>query len=326
MDPATIVQIVGTAVSLGDVVIKCIAGLRTLKSKYHDAPLIISTIIGQLYMVQAALDQLAKWNRPERDRDPRYQQLAQQIDNSIDCFGPLVTSLEQRLKDFELTNENDITTTQRLAFLWNEQETSDFSVLLDRQVNAFNLLLQAVQCNTLAQQQDLLLREQSQSILQQAKDCSSSIVGVEDCSSFVSENSAGISLAFDFDSIILASKIYQKAGRSHLRQAIKAHNQASPQDKFEEIPGQTYSELVETCRQTFHSDNFPFDNAVRGPVTRRDRPALKVNNMPVIPKSLRMGRRMSHRKTSLEKRNRPAGAWDWESAPKTKVLLMYKKG
>ena len=33
MDPATIFQIVGTVVSLGDVVIKCIARLSTLKAQ-----------------------------------------------------------------------------------------------------------------------------------------------------------------------------------------------------------------------------------------------------------------------------------------------------
>ncbi|KAI0817940.1 G-alpha-domain-containing protein [Xylaria sp. FL0064] len=185
MDPVSIIQIVGTAVSLGDVVIKCIVGLRSLKNKYHDAPLVVSTIIGQLYMVQSALDQLAIWNKPEHGRDPRYRQLAWQIDNALDCFSPLVTTLERRLSDVEL-----MTTTQRLTFLWGEKETSDFSILLDRQVNALNLLLQAVQCNTLAEQQKLLLREESKSILQQAKDCSSSIIGLEDSASFISENTA----------------------------------------------------------------------------------------------------------------------------------------
>ncbi|KAI1356966.1 G-alpha-domain-containing protein [Xylaria sp. FL0043] len=229
MDPVSIVQIVGTAVSLGDVVIKCIVGLRSLKNKYHDAPLVVSTIIGQLYMVQSALDQLAIWNKPEHGRDPRYRQLAWQIDSALDCFSPLVTTLERRLSDVEL-----MTTTQRLTFLWGEKETSDFSILLDRQVNALNLLLQAVQCNTLAEQQNLLLREESKSILQQAKDCSSSIIGLEDSASFISENTAGISLMFDFDAVILTSRIYQQAGRSHLRQAIRARNQ-TPEPAQEEL-------------------------------------------------------------------------------------------
>ncbi|KAI0972155.1 hypothetical protein F4678DRAFT_471749 [Xylaria arbuscula] len=189
MDPASIVQIIGTAVSLGDVVVKCIAGLRMLKSKYHEAPLVISTIIGQLYMVQSALDQL-------------------------------------------LNDATDMTATQRLAFLWGEQQTSEYSVLLDRQANALNLLLQAVHCNTSAQQQGLLFKTRSQSILRQAEYCSSSIIGLKDSASFVSEDTAGISLTFDFDAVVLASKIYQRARKSYLRQSIRARQPHSRQTYF----------------------------------------------------------------------------------------------
>ncbi|KAJ8124703.1 hypothetical protein O1611_g8936 [Lasiodiplodia mahajangana] len=145
MDPISIIQIVGSVVSLGDTVFKCIAGLRSLKNKYYDAPLVISTIVGQLHLVQSALDELAIWNKPEHQCDPRYQQLAWQIGNALDCFGPFITALERRLGDLELTNGTNMTTTERLAFLWSEKEMSEFSVLLDRQVNALNLLLQALQ-------------------------------------------------------------------------------------------------------------------------------------------------------------------------------------
>ncbi|KAF2963173.1 hypothetical protein GQX73_g10391 [Xylaria multiplex] len=247
-------------------------GLKSLKSKYHDAPLVISTIIGQLYIVQSALDELAIWNKRDdgRERDPRYRDLASQIDNGLDCFRLLILALDQRLNDFELNGIKDMTTRQRLTFLWNERETSDYSVLLDRQVNALNLLLQAVQwyamasviffslfkiyngvkslidnlrglvnndgSNNFAQQQDLLLREESRLVLQQAKDCSSSISGLGDSASFISETTTRISLVFDFDAIILASKVYQQAGRSHPRQAIGARqlrlkNQAPTQEQ-----------------------------------------------------------------------------------------------
>ncbi|KAI1290598.1 G-protein alpha subunit-domain-containing protein [Xylaria venustula] len=258
MDPASIVQIVGTAISLGDVVVKCIAGLRTLKSKYHEAPLLISTIIGQLYMVQLALDQLAIWNNPKYDRDPRYQQLATQVDNALDYFSPLILALEKRLGDFELNDGANMTACQRLAFLWGDQQTSEYSVLLDRQVNALNLLLQAVQCNTYAQQQDLLLKDRSQSIIRQAEDCSSSIIGLEDSTSLFSEDTAGISLTFDFDAVVLASKIYQRAGISHLRQSIRAqrsrlHNQVPAQDQPKHIFQGNISQSHATIRQSHFS-------------------------------------------------------------------------
>jgi hypothetical protein len=142
MDPLSIVSIVGTAVSLGDVIIKCITGLSSLKTKYHDAPLVVSTIIGQLYMVQAALSQLSTWNKPEYAHDPRYQQLAAQIDKSLDSFGPLILALRDRMDHLESAA---LTAQVRLAFIWSENDMTGYSILLDRQVNALSLLLQAVQ-------------------------------------------------------------------------------------------------------------------------------------------------------------------------------------
>jgi hypothetical protein len=78
------------------------------------------------------------------------------------------------------------------------------------------------------QQQSFMDREESQSVLMRAKDCSSSIFGLNDTSSSIfgpddthsaiSETTANISVMFDFDTLILASKIYQQAERSHLRQ------------------------------------------------------------------------------------------------------------
>lgn len=71
-------------------------------------------------------------------------------------------------------------------------------------------------------------REESQSILQLAQDYSSSIIGLDDRSSFISEDTTGISARFDFDPIILRSKLYQEAERSHLRQAIRAGRSPEP--------------------------------------------------------------------------------------------------
>ncbi|KAF2690642.1 hypothetical protein K458DRAFT_61362 [Lentithecium fluviatile CBS 122367] len=146
MDPATIFQIVGTAVSLGDVVLKCITGLSSLKTKYHDAPIHISTMIGQLYIVQTALDQLSVSNGAENDRHPRYRQLASQIGNSLDSFGVLVLALQKQLDQFDSPSSSNMAAKGRIKFLWSEKELADYSSLLDRQVNALSLLLQAIQC------------------------------------------------------------------------------------------------------------------------------------------------------------------------------------
>ncbi|KAK7911474.1 guanine nucleotide-binding protein alpha subunit [Apiospora marii] len=222
MDPFTIVQVVGTVVSLTDVVIKSITKLNSIKAKYHNCPLLVVTMIGQLCTVQSALGRLADWNSPERTRDPRYQQLGLQIGNSLNNFSPLILALQQQLDRFEGTAPMQMGAKQKLKFLWSEKDMSGYSILLDRQVNALNLLLHALECSSWSQQDAFVSQAENQEILSVARDCSSSIVGIGDGSlSLASEETDRISLRFDFDTLILGSMVYQQAERSHLRQAIR---------------------------------------------------------------------------------------------------------
>lgn len=138
-------QVVGTALSVGDIVVRCIASLSSLKSKYHNAPIIVSAMIGQLYMVQSALDQLSVLKSPELRRTPRYKELASQVHHALDSFGPLMKALEEVLDRLDKDAPLEMTTKSRITFLWSEKDMNNFSMFLDRQVNAFNLLLQAIQ-------------------------------------------------------------------------------------------------------------------------------------------------------------------------------------
>lgn len=100
MDPISILSIVGAALSVTKGGSQAIQTLTTLKSRYRNVPL-LSTLIGQLYIVQAALDQISAWSASATDvfSSPRYQQLAEQIDTSLHCFCPLVIALQQHLHE-----------------------------------------------------------------------------------------------------------------------------------------------------------------------------------------------------------------------------------
>ncbi|OTA88543.1 hypothetical protein M434DRAFT_34813 [Hypoxylon sp. CO27-5] len=224
MDPISVLQIVSTAISIGDVVVRCITRLGSLKAKYSDAPIHFSTMIGQLYMVQAALDQLSVLRSPGLCLNPKYPKLANQITKALDSFGPVMETLQRDLSRLDDSIPSEMTTRSRLAFLWSEKEILAFSTALDRQVNALNLLLQTIQCQTWIQQQEAIGLEESRSMLNLARDCSSSTMGLDDKSSFMSEGSAAISTIFDFDAVVLNTRLYREAQRSHLKQVIRARN------------------------------------------------------------------------------------------------------
>ncbi|KAI0487063.1 G-protein alpha subunit-domain-containing protein [Xylaria cf. heliscus] len=177
-------------------------------------------------MVKIAQDQLSPLHSSRSSQGPRYHQLAGQLGNALDSFSPILLALAQHLDRYEGVGTGPMTARSRMGFLNCEREMTNLSILLDRQVNALNLLLQAIQCQTWAQQSDMIMQEENQSVLRLAQDCSSSLVGLEDVASFISENTAAISTEFEFDDVLRSTLLYQAAERSHLRQALRARKKA----------------------------------------------------------------------------------------------------
>jgi guanine nucleotide-binding protein subunit alpha len=67
-------------------------------------------------------------------------------------------------------------------------------------------------------------------VLQLARDCTSSVIGLADRLSILSDNTNALSIQFDFDPVLLGSQVYQVAHRSNVKQIIRAgrqHDQAS---------------------------------------------------------------------------------------------------
>lgn len=145
MDPVSILSIVGAALSVATGVTKAIGTLSELKSRYRNIPLQLSTLIGQLYIVQAALEQISSWSSTDLFGRPRYRQLASQIGTSLDSFRPLMLALQHHLDEVASLKDIDMTVMKKVSFLWNEQDLMAYSSLLDHQVNALTLFLQAIQ-------------------------------------------------------------------------------------------------------------------------------------------------------------------------------------
>lgn len=136
MGEATLLQIVDMVVSPSDVVVNCIARLGTLKAQPTE-------MIEQLHMVKIALNQLSTMKSSNINQDMRYQQLAVQIGNAFDSFRPIVLALSQQLERSETTET--ATTQDKPGFMNSERVLTTLSILLGRQLNALNLILQTIQ-------------------------------------------------------------------------------------------------------------------------------------------------------------------------------------
>jgi len=136
-------------ITLAEVVIKCISRLSALKARYHDAPIIVASLVGQLHnMVHIAQDQLAPLKLSYSSYGGRYHQLSEKISNALDSFAPKLKAFEQLLDRCEETHRKSgektpgsMRTRGRIVFLYGEREMVGLSVVLDRQVNALNIVL-----------------------------------------------------------------------------------------------------------------------------------------------------------------------------------------
>jgi hypothetical protein len=145
MEPVSVIGIVGTALSIGKMATEIIVKLSQLKARYRNVPLQLFTLIGQLNIVKVTLDQSSSWNSQDVWSNPRYQELAAQLDTSLDCFCPLIVTLQQHLDELNLPEDLNMSAWGKISFLWNEQELMGFLSLLDYQINALTLFLQALQ-------------------------------------------------------------------------------------------------------------------------------------------------------------------------------------
>ena len=146
MDPISAVGLLSSVISIAQLVTHAARRLSMLKTKYRQADLTVSLLIGQLCTMEAALNQLAEFQQPDSVRlAASRSDMQTALSTSIDGCRFLIQSLDERLDQLEEQAQGRLSAWGRWLLLWNEHDIKCFLDLLDRQVNALNLLLQAIQ-------------------------------------------------------------------------------------------------------------------------------------------------------------------------------------
>ena len=146
MDPISVIGLLGSVVGVLDVVTRSVNKLSGIRTKFRRATFLVSALHGHLCIVQAALSQLEEILRAN---SPHFVQSKAEIkvalEISLEGCGILVASLEEQLDKLYDENNEQMTAQGKLSFLWHDQDIKEYLDLLDRHVNALNLLLQAIQ-------------------------------------------------------------------------------------------------------------------------------------------------------------------------------------
>ncbi|KAL8847613.1 MAG: hypothetical protein Q9221_007343 [Calogaya cf. arnoldii] len=238
MDPASIVGLTQSVVSIVDIIAKNIHALSTLQAKYSNADLSVNSLLTQLSSLKAALGQIAEWIKFEglKARFDRLQ-LGEDLVVALNGCQLLISILEERLDQLAHRKGSDkLRVKGKIAFLWEEHELNLYLTHLSNQVIALNLLLSAIQCRSLSEERTLLQSSEIRDVIQRLRDDTSSLLWLRDSESILSRktvstcNSDLLETVFDFDREVLNSRAYHAATRFNMKQAIshKSLGQSKP--------------------------------------------------------------------------------------------------
>jgi hypothetical protein len=145
MDPVSAIGLVGAIIGVVDVISRNISTLKDLQSRYKIAGLKVSLLIGQLSTLQAAFKQIVELMNTSIIATFCYRQLVDDLKASLDCCEAVILLLEERLSALRRGEDNGLDAMSRAQFVWDEKNMTDYLNLLSNQINAFNLLLTALQ-------------------------------------------------------------------------------------------------------------------------------------------------------------------------------------
>ena len=147
MEPVSAIGLVGSVLGLADVVTRSINRLSTLKTKYRQADVSLSALIGTLYVLNAALYQLVD-QYPSTHYDRAHVNIP--LTCSLDGCHTIISTLEGRIDRLEKGKGGHLTIKGKASLVWHDEDIKETLALLDRQVNALSLLLQVMQWYVLA--------------------------------------------------------------------------------------------------------------------------------------------------------------------------------
>ena len=113
--------------------------LTTLKERYQYAALNITLVSSSLWTVKAGLEAIHRWRSDaKKSAGPSSQQLDQDLSLTIESCAVLITVIERKLGETELTQP---TVYDKVRFVHLDSVFKDFAANLDSQVRALQLLL-----------------------------------------------------------------------------------------------------------------------------------------------------------------------------------------
>ena len=144
MDPASILGLTGSIVSIVDVITRSISSLRALQERWKNADLTVSLLVVQLSTLKSALDQISQWMSTTFAQSPQHHQVVIDMSSSIRSCEALISFVDNHISRLDHNESNNLTFESRARVVLQDQSVRDCVNHLNNQAIAFNFLLTAL--------------------------------------------------------------------------------------------------------------------------------------------------------------------------------------
>lgn len=141
MDPATIVGLVSSCLSLATTIGSTIKGLNDLRNKYKAVEQSTVSLISQVNIVRSSVDLLAQWlqNSSRRKLPPESEN---SLKSAIDCCAAVIDGISKHVSYAKEQPDEAATFKDKFLQVWNENTINDHVRRLDSQIGSISLWLQ----------------------------------------------------------------------------------------------------------------------------------------------------------------------------------------
>ncbi|KAJ5261352.1 hypothetical protein N7478_011947 [Penicillium angulare] len=312
MDPVSAFGLFASAIQVLQAVASTASGLRELAEKLQGASFSIHCLIQELCCIKAALTSLKEWLRIHRSGDHGQQfavldaDLAVAIDGCHGVMQALHEEVFDLVQNVEETGTFGFTT--KMKVVWKDATIRSHKERLQDHVRALQILVNACQCHSLAEQNELLRRATTRQLIEKVASDAATLrsVGLSRAPSEVddmSESSSRVALSnrtLDFNETLIHTPVYQRALSQWPASTVNLDREPSISPRQPEI-SITQSPSVDEGYDSFHSGSAGWSPP---PVPGFGQPfnLLPIPNTPPIPTHSR-----SFSQTQIPQRPSPVG-------------------
>lgn len=144
MEAVSAIGLIGSVFSIADIITKSVTSLLDLQSKYKILDLKVTLLVGQLSTLKAALGHIAdvmNGSLPLSGND----QFLNDLSTSLQGCETIIAALDSRLCGLQTHEDGKLTTSGKVALLWDDSIMSDYLNILNNHINALHLLLTVLQ-------------------------------------------------------------------------------------------------------------------------------------------------------------------------------------